>query len=355
MNDPNGFNTSNPQRHPMGVGGPMMSPGGQMGQPMPQQNFQGRGFGGGGPPPGQFNTNANMGHPNMMGSGMGGPPPQQEPPKPQKLKAELTNKERGYYSNMLSKLELGRAGESDKMGNRVDGKQAVTFFKTSGVNIDVLKQIYKICARSHVESLSRDEFYMALRLIAYAQNGIPVTEDSIAQNIDAPLPQFKTGGEGMGGMGGMGGPPQPPAPTIADSLPDLNNINVAALNQNPEGSLIPGMDQRLKEREVQKAQEKMEKNQDSPWFLRPEDVQKYNTFFDHFNKRGGSALSMDETMGAFKQTQLDDKTLESVWGLVDTEEVGEFDRKMFCMSMHLLYKIKVGSKLPTTLPHVLKA
>lgn len=194
-------------------------------------------------------------------------------------------------------------------------------------------------------------------MIAYAQNNIPVTEDSIVQNIEVPLPQFQGQGGAGGGMsgGGMGGPPQPPAPSIADSLPDLDNLNVHALNQNAEGSLIPGMDQRLKQREVEKAQEKMEKSQDSPWFLRPEDIQKYNTFFDHFNKTGSPALGMEETMGAFRQTQLDDSTLEAVWGLVDTEEVGEFDRKMFCMAMHLLYKIKLGSRLPSSMPHVLKA
>jgi hypothetical protein len=29
------------------------------------------------------------------------------------------------------------------------------------------------------------------------------------------------------------------------------------------------------------------------------------------------------------QTQLDEDTLERIWGMVDTEEAGEFDRKMF--------------------------
>jgi hypothetical protein len=40
-------------------------------------------------------------------------------------------------------------------------------------------------------------------------------------------------------------------------------------------------------------------------------------------------LNYEETQEAFMQTQLDQNVLETVWGLVDTEEVGEFDRKMF--------------------------
>ena len=149
--------------------------------------------------------------------------------------------------------------------------------------------------------------------------------------------------------------PQPNAPNIADALPDFDNINLQALNQTADGSLIPGMSDRLKQREVEKASEKMMQKQDSPWFLNPEDVEKYNNFFDHFNKSGSGILSFEETQYAFSQTQLDEKTLEVIWGLVDTEELGEFDRKMFCMGMHLLYKIKLGAPLPSSLPQIVKA
>jgi hypothetical protein len=63
---------------------------------------------------------------------------------------------------------------------------------------------------------------------------------------------------------------------------------------------------------------------------------------------------MEETKDAFMQTQLDDDTLELIWGMVDTEEIGDFDRQMFCIAMHLLYKVKLGQKLPMTLPNILK-
>lgn len=116
---------------------------------------------------------------------------------------------------------------------------------------------------------------------------------------------------------------------IADSLPDLDNINLAAVNQSAGSSLIPGMDQHLKQKEVEKATEKMMSSQDSPWFLRPEDVQKYNTIFNYFDKSGTGVLNFDEAQQAFLQTQLDQSILEQVWGLVDSEELGEFDRKMF--------------------------
>lgn len=326
--NPHNFNTGAPGRSTMGPGGPMMGHNPNMGgPPLGQMNMGPRQTM---PGPGQFQTNNHSMPPqHMMGSGMGGgmPPIHQpsEPEPPKKLKVELSNKERGYYSNLISKHE-------SEGSNRIDGKKAVTFFKTSGVDVNTLKSIWRTCARSNVESLSREEFYVALRLIAYAQNGIPPTEDSIMQNIEAPFPQFRDDSrkQNMNSMDSSGGGmsmPQPPS--LADHLPDLNNINVAALNMNPEGSLLPGMDQHLRQKEAQKAHEKMSTGQNSPWFLKQEDVHKYNSFFDHFNKSGSGVLTMEETKQAFMQTQLDEDTLEQIWGLADPEEVGEFDRQMF--------------------------
>lgn len=43
-----------------------------------------------------------------------------------------------------------------------------------------------------------------------------------------------------------GAMPPPGMANIADQLPDLDNLNVAAVNQTAGSSLIPGMDQHLK-------------------------------------------------------------------------------------------------------------
>ena len=59
--------------------------------------------------------------------------------------------------------------QADPSGsNQVGGQVGVTFFKRSGLGVEVLKNIWKTAARSSPEYLTRDEFYVALRLIAYA-------------------------------------------------------------------------------------------------------------------------------------------------------------------------------------------
>ena len=99
------------------------------------------------------------------------------------LKVNLTDKEKGFYSNLL--MQADPAGN-----NRVGGQEAVTFFKRSNLPLDKLKSIWKIAARSSPDYLTRDEFYIALRLIAYAQNGIQPNEESIKFDIPVDFPKL---------------------------------------------------------------------------------------------------------------------------------------------------------------------
>ena len=139
-----------------------------------------------GPMNGMGVNSQNMGPGNMMQNG-----PQlnqnqdlkQDNKKPS-LKITMTNREKGFYSNLLM--------QADPSGtNKVGGQVGVAFFKRSGLAVDILKNIWLTSARTSPEFLTRDEFYVALRLIAYAQNGIQPNEDSIKFNIDVDLPKFE--------------------------------------------------------------------------------------------------------------------------------------------------------------------
>ena len=79
--------------------------------------------------------------------------------------------------------------------NRIEGREAVEFLSRSGLDHSILKEIWNISAQTSKSFLDRDEFYIALRLIAYAQNGMAVNEQSIMNNVEVSLP--KMGGTGM--------------------------------------------------------------------------------------------------------------------------------------------------------------
>ena len=75
-----------------------------------------------------------------------------------------------------------------KDGNKLGGLEAVTFFKRSGLPTDKLKEIWLIAARTNASYLLKEDFYLALRLIAYTQNGIEATEKSLQMDLEVALP-----------------------------------------------------------------------------------------------------------------------------------------------------------------------
>jgi hypothetical protein len=54
------------------------------------------------------------------------------PPQKEKIRISLKGREHGFYSNMWSQA-------TGNESNSVGGKEAVTFFKRSGLSVDVLK------------------------------------------------------------------------------------------------------------------------------------------------------------------------------------------------------------------------
>ena len=59
--------------------------------------------------------------------------------------------------------------------------------------IEKLKEIWKVAANTSNEYLTREEFYIALRLIAYAQHGMQCDADAIAFDQEVGMPNFEAG------------------------------------------------------------------------------------------------------------------------------------------------------------------
>lgn len=74
--------------------------------------------------------------------------------------------------------------------SNLTGVDAVQFMKTSGLPKEKLSEIWRFSARTSKEFLTRDEFYCALRMISYVQNGIETSEESLKFEIDVSLPKF---------------------------------------------------------------------------------------------------------------------------------------------------------------------
>ena len=69
-------------------------------------------------------------------------------------------------------------------------QQVVTFLMTTGLGVPKLRLVWDVAACTSNDYLLKEEFYIALRLVAYMQNDIPANANSIKLNIEAPLPRF---------------------------------------------------------------------------------------------------------------------------------------------------------------------
>ena len=112
-----------------------------------------------------------------------GNPPRSSSQK-KRLYVKLTQEEKGYFSNLFQLVD------NQSMG-KLNAKDAANFMKKSGLSKDILKNIYLIASQSSKQFLERDEFYVALRLIALAQNNMPYNAQAIILNKPIPpLPNF---------------------------------------------------------------------------------------------------------------------------------------------------------------------
>ena len=101
-----------------------------------------------------------------------------------RLYVKLTQEEKGYYSNLFQLVD-------DQNLGKLKAKDAANFMKKSGLSKDTLKNIYLIASQSSKQFLEKDEFYVALRLIALAQNNMPYNAQAIITNNPLPpLPNF---------------------------------------------------------------------------------------------------------------------------------------------------------------------
>lgn len=219
-----------------------------------------------------------MNFPQQVRGTMAMPPMQSNPlGMPQKLdkvEVKLRGREHGFYSNMFSKVDPNDEG-------KVAGKEAVTFFKSSGLPVEKLKEIWTM-ASSSMTHLTRDEFYIALRLIAYAQNNIEVSLKSIRLDIEVGLPNFDAGRpqQPMSDMNRLNDPPPAFKPEDINSLPSLDDLDINLMNNVT--SLVPSMDQRLKmeqQQQQQKFEMQMNKVPPGTWVINPPDRQRFEAFY----------------------------------------------------------------------------
>lgn len=225
----------------------------------------------------------------------------------EKLELVLTDKERLYYENIYGIADKGQVG-------RLEGRQAASFLKKSGLNKEQLKEIWVISARTNMAYLLKDEFFIALRLIALAQNNMEVSEKAIGSNS-----------------------PSPPLPRFNLEM-DTSSVSIISHSQSYASySNIPNENP---------SESKYEASKDI-W-------DHYTKLFNKYKDKPKS-ISLHRAFNVFAQARLNQDVVRNVVKIMPMGEKTEINNAEFNTIVHLVNLAKDDPRaVPVTLPNILK-
>ena len=115
--------------------------------------------------------------------------------------------EKHLFDSLFFTCDGSRSGPGGAPGT-VSGGAIKQLFTASRLPKQSLAQIWTLSDRQRRKALDQEDFYIACRLIAIAQQNMPVTYQSLKAYQELPLPQFEGINAGQQMQPGMGGQPQ---------------------------------------------------------------------------------------------------------------------------------------------------
>ncbi|OQR89877.1 hypothetical protein ACHHYP_05981 [Achlya hypogyna] len=197
--------------------------------------------------------------------------------------------EQSYYDSLFGVADEEKAGA-------IGGRSAVLFFSKSGLDKAILREIWTIADSRQASQLQVGDFYVAMRLIAMAQQGQPVTRQRFFELAQTPFTVAILQGVP---------PPAMPAPPSAPSYAILDDEKT-----------------------------------------------KYNAIFAQYDTDGDGFITGPEAAALFQMSGLDRESLRVVWTLADRTADGRLDLTEFYIAMHFIVCVtKRGMSLPPAVPY----
>ncbi|RHY87004.1 hypothetical protein DYB35_009863 [Aphanomyces astaci] len=202
------------------------------------------------------------------------------PPSPQ---------EKHYYDMLFQIADDERTGA-------IGGRSAVMFFTKSGLDKSILREVWTIADSRQTSFLLLKDFYVAMRLIALAQQGHPVN-----------LPHFYELASSPFALARLEGVPPP--------------------------------------------QQQQQQPPASTYAITSDEKTKYQGIFAQYDTDHDGFLLGQDAAALFQMSGMDRNDLRTVWTLADRSSDGRLDLTEFYIAMHLIVCVtKRGLPLPQTLP-----
>ncbi|XP_019639241.1 PREDICTED: ralBP1-associated Eps domain-containing protein 1-like [Branchiostoma belcheri] len=290
----------------------------------------------------------------------------------------LTDAEQKLYSELFGTCDVEHTG-------RVSGTKASELFLASQLPHDTLQQITELCGATRLGHFGRSQFYIALKLIAAVQSGLPVRLESLNTGEDR-----QTGGRyiGAGSPGGGEGaaqntvtdntsrgfattsqsrtcekwelrkpPSHPPLQTTCCHGGWLEQSAFTAAGANTsdgwvEFSSSPASQPRSLKPEHGGAPTDSEDEVD-PWTITQEQRDYYTAQFKTMQPDLHGLIQGTTAREFFQRSKLPIAQLSRIWDMSDVNQDGALSLEEFFAAFHLVVARRNGYDLPETLPQAL--
>ena len=267
-----------------------------------------------------FQSNANMGQNNnnfnIMNNNQNTMVQSQSFNK-KKLHVQLTRDENMFFNKLYNMLDNNNQG-------RILGKPAANFMKTSGLDKSTLKQIWLIAAQNSNTQIDKEEFFVALRLIALAQNNMPISAEVIDMNNPVPpLPKFNL---------------------------NNNNMNQNNNNQNNFGNRNANNNNMINNQNNQNNNNNFNNSQNSIYEISESEKANYKNIFDNQKEPNMERIRAHNAILVWQDNNADDQSIRAVANIIKPlENKGYMNLKEFQVACHLI-NISKNVPLPPKLP-----
>ncbi|XP_061540414.1 ralBP1-associated Eps domain-containing protein 2 isoform X2 [Phycodurus eques] len=261
----------------------------------------------------------------------------------------LHERERRYYSGLHG---LCRA---DSSGKRLSSSKVAELFQAAQLPDDVLHKVTELCGAKRAGFFGTAHFFVALKLLAAAQAGLPVRLDSAA--ADLPLPRFA----GIKTEAEMRYVANAPGVEARRDRTRASDSGGERKEPPPPGSSPPAFhaDQYATPKERQMADSHMKTGErqdcadaddDDPWRITEEQREYYTNQFQSLQPDLGALILGAVAKNFFTKSKLPIPELSHIWELSDVDRDGALTLPEFCAAFHLIVARKNGYPLPDSLP-----
>ncbi|XP_072430379.1 epidermal growth factor receptor substrate 15 isoform X4 [Chiloscyllium punctatum] len=246
-------------------------------------------------------------------------------------------------------------------GGRVGAAEAASFLKRSGLSDLVLGKIWDLADADAKGFLNKQEFFVALRLVACAQNGLEVSLNSL--QLAAPAPKFSDRNSPL-----LAGGSTPIDIPWAVKLEEKAKYDIIFDSLNPVNGFLSGdkvkpvlLNSKLPVDVLGRVWDLSDTDHDGlldrdefavavKWVVTPADKAKYDEIFMKTDKDQDGFVSGVEVKDIFLTTGLTPTTLAHIWALCDTNDCGKLTKEQFALALHLInQKLTKGIDPPQVL------